>query len=87
MRICDTDYIKMWIEDKQSIIETMVHNMQADIDAGYNPNGECITRQKNEIELYKLDMDMQMKDFSNMDQAKANRWCYYDMIKRGAIEV
>lgn len=84
-RICDRNYITMWIEDKKSILETMIRNMNADLAAGYDPNGNSITQQKRDIKLYEFDMNTQINDFSKMDESKANRWCYYDLVNRGAI--
>lgn len=84
-RICDRNYITMWIEDKKSILETMIRNMNADLAAGYDPNGKSITQQKRDIKLYEFDMNTQINKFANMDEAKANRWCYYDLVNRGAI--
>lgn len=84
-RICDRNYITMWIEDKKSILETMIRNMNADLAAGYDPNGKSITEQQTTIRRYEFDMNEQINAFANMDEVKANRWCYYDLVNRGAI--
>lgn len=78
-------WFEMWIEDKNSIIATMYKNMVADIEAGYDPMGYCIKKQRAEIEAYQNEFDDQIDKFKEMDDAKVNRWCYYDMKKRGAI--
>lgn len=79
------DWFQIWMDDKKSIISTMVKNMNADLNAGYNYFGECIKRQRREIEEYKADFDRQVMNFADMDDGKRNRWCYYDLLRRGAI--
>lgn len=44
------DWFQIWMDDKESIISTMVKNMSADLNAGYNYFGECIKRQRRETE-------------------------------------
>lgn len=78
-------WFEMWFSDKQSLVETMVKNMQADLDAGYNYFGDCIKRQRKEIDEYKAEFDRQVDAFKTMEEKQVERWCYYDMKKRGAI--
>lgn len=78
-------WFEMWFSDKQSLLETMVKNMQADLDAGYNYFGDCIKRQRKEIDEYKAEFDRQVDAFKAMEEKQVERWCYYDMKKRGAI--
>lgn len=84
-RICDTDWLAIWIEDKNCIIDIMISNMQSDLKAGYNPTSKAITDQQKTIELYKFDMNEQIKRFAYMEDSAVNRWCYYDLLARGAI--
>ena len=87
MRITDrNDWFELWYEDKQSMVNVMVQNMTADLKAGYDYFGSSIRRQVEEIEAYKAEFDKQMDEFKGMDEKEVNRWCYYDMKKRGAIE-
>lgn len=81
----DMKWFNLWFNDKQSIIETMVRNMQADLDAGYNPEGHCIRKQRVDIEEYQIKFDRQLDSFKTMDDKAVERWCYYDLKKRGAI--
>lgn len=78
-------WFEMWFEDKKSMVETMLDNMRADLDAGYDPQGHCIRKQRVELEDYVNKFDRQMEQFKTMEDAKVNRWCYYDMKKRGVI--
>ena len=78
-------YFEIWFDDKKSMMETMRRNMQADLDAGYNPTGYCICKQVVELEDYEREFDRQMDAFKNMEDAKVDRWCYYDLKKRGVI--
>ena len=86
-RISDrNDWFEIWCEDKESIIETMVKNMASDLEHGYDYFGKSIREQKEMIECYKSEYDRQLMDFADMDEKKVNRWCFYDLKRRGAIE-
>ncbi len=80
-----TNWFEIWFQDKESMLETMVRNMTADLDAGYNYFGNCIKQQREAIDEYRNQFNRQMDEFKLMDDAKVNRWCYYDMKKRGVI--
>lgn len=87
MRVSDrNDWFELWVSDKQSMINTMVMNMAADLKVGYDYFGNSISRQRAEIEKYKAEFDKQVDEFKTMDENAVNRWCFYDMKKRGAIE-
>lgn len=79
------DWFDLWFEDKQGMIATMTRNMAADLAAGYDYFGNSIAEQRRGIERYKADFDRQMDEFKTMDEAAVNRWCFYDLKKRGAI--
>lgn len=80
-----TNWFEIWFQDKESMLETMVRNMTADLNAGYNYFGNCIKQQREAIDEYRNQFNRQMDEFKLMDDAKVNRWCYYDMKKRGVI--
>ena len=85
MKTTAENWFDVWYDDKESMLATMVRNMTADLAAGYNYFGESIRRQREQIDAYKADFDRQLMEFADMDNAKRNRWCYYDMLRRGAI--
>lgn len=78
-------WFDIWFQDKQGMIETMRRNMVADLDAGYDPNGHSIRKQVVELEDYQHGFDVQLDLFKHMEDSEVNRWCYYDLKKRGAI--
>ena len=80
------DWFDLWFKDKQSMIETMVSNMVADISAGYDFSGKIIQNQIQAINNYKSKFDAEVDSFKAMDEKAVNRWCFYDMKKRGVIE-
>jgi len=80
------DWFELWFEDKTSILNTMVNNMQADLNAGYDYFGTSITKQRQIIDMYKQQFDAELDIFKSMDDKQVNRWCFYDMKKRGSIE-
>lgn len=79
------DWFDLWYEDKQVMIATMTRNMAADLAAGYDYFGNSITGQRREIERYKAQFDAEIDAFKSMDETAVNRWCFYDLKKRGAI--
>lgn len=86
-RVTDSkEWFDMWFEDKKSIIATMYSNMSADLAAGYDYFGKSIQRQKQEIAKYEAEFERQLDKFKSMSDDEVNRWCFYDMKKRGAID-
>ena len=75
----------IWYADKESILSTMVRNMTADLECGYDYFGNCITRQREEIAAYKEKFDAEVMSFAEKSDAERNKWCYYDLLRRGAI--
>ncbi len=87
MRVTDrNDWFDLWFADKQSMVDTMIKNMTSDLAAGYDYFGTSITNQREMIDRYKAQFDAEMDSFKTMDEKQVNRWCYYDMKKRGVIE-
>lgn len=78
---------EMWINDKRSMVETMLRNIAADIAAGYNPVGDCIKNQREELRKYEEQFDRELMALADMTEEKAERWCKYDLIRRGAVEI
>lgn len=78
-------YFEIWYDDALSIITTMQSNLHADLEAGYDPQGHCVRKQIVDIEERQRAFERQMDAFKYMEDAKVNRWCYYDLKKRGAI--
>ena len=78
-------WFDIWFADQQSIIEMTRRNMVADLEAGYNPEGRSILMQKLAILDKEQYLEDKLDEFSNMEDSKVNRWCYYDLKKRGAI--
>lgn len=87
MRVTDRDdWFELWFEDKQSMIDIMVSNMISDLANGYDYFGKSITEQRQMIDDYKKDFDATVEKFKTMTDTEVNRWCFYDLKKRGAIE-
>lgn len=68
------------------MLSTMIRNMSADLDCGYDYFGKSISQQREAIDEYKKEFDREMEQFKTMDEKQVNRWCFYDMKKRGVIE-
>lgn len=77
----------MWIDDKQSMIAIMYGNLHSDLDAGYNPLGDAVKRQLDDIRDYVARYEQELMKLADMDNVHAERWCKFDLIRRGATEV
>lgn len=80
------DYVEMWHDDKNCVIKTMVRNMNADMQAGYNWLGKSIQQQLNDITAYSVNYEREVAILATMTPEAQQRWCKRDLIKRGAIE-
>lgn len=80
------NYFDMWYSDKKNMIAIMYSNLMSDLNAGYNPIGDSIKKQEMMIDEYKKQFEKQLDKFATMTEENVNKWCYYDMVKRGVIE-
>lgn len=80
------DWFEMWDSDKKSILNTMYKNLNADLEAGYNPVGACITMQQAAIQEYINGYHADLDKMVYMSEEETSRFCFYDLKKRGAIE-
>ena len=86
-KVSGDEWFKIWYEDKVSILETMIRNMTADLECGYDYFGKSITEQREAIEVYKEKFDAEVMSFAEKTDEQRNKWCYYDMLRRGVIEI
>lgn len=85
-RITDRDdWVDVWQDDKESMLQTMINNMASDLNAGYDYFGKSIVKQRKAIEAYRKEIDDTFDLFKTMEDKEVNRWCFYDLKKRGAI--
>lgn len=80
------DWFELWQDDRECMLSTMIRNMAADLNAGYDYFGRCIINQREEIENYKKETESAFDLFKAMTEEQVNRWCFYDLKKRGVIE-
>lgn len=86
-RISDSDrWFELWQDDRECMLNTMIRNMTADLNAGYDYFGKCIINQRKEIEDYKKETESAFDLFKSMTEAQVSSWCFYDLKKRGVIE-
>ena len=86
-RVTDSkEWFDMWFDDKKSMLGIMYRNMADDLSAGYDYFGNSIKNQKRDIAEYEEEFDRQLDAFKSMSDQEVNRWCFYDMKKRGVIE-
>lgn len=79
------EWFEIWTGDKESMIDCMIKNMTSDLNAGYDYFGKSIREQQKMIADYKAGYERQMNEFYRMTAEQVDRWCFYDLKKRGAI--
>lgn len=79
------DWFELWRADRESMLDTMIRNMKADLDCGYDYFGKSITRQREDIERFKADFDADLDKIGEMEPNKVQHWCYVRLVKLGAI--
>ena len=79
------NYFELLIEDRNMILNAMIANKDADIQAGYNPYGANIAKQLVNISDFKYSMQKEIEKIGMMDPKKANWYCYTTLVKNGAI--
>lgn len=85
-RISDcSNWFDIWFEDKKAMLEVMLSNMNDDLENGYSYFGKSITEQRRMIDDYNKRFEAEVEKFKEMDEKQVNRWCFYDLKKRGAI--
>lgn len=80
------EWFEIWFSDKKAMISVMYANLAADLNAGYDPFGHSITYQKGMIASYENEFERTLDTFKTMTETEVNRWCFYDMKKRGVID-
>lgn len=84
-------YFELWYMDKKSMLETMHRNMVSDLENGYNPHGNLIMKQLEEIAEYTREFNNQMEMLKSLTlthtERKIENWCKLDLLKRGVIEL
>ena len=79
------DWFELWKADKECMIDTMVRNMVADLDAGYDYFGATIARERAEIEAYKAKYEADLDHIADMEPRRVQHWCYIKLLQAGAI--
>ncbi len=79
------DWLKIWMDDRQGLMDTMARNMASDLAAGYDYFGRCIQKQIADLNAYRAEYDAELMRFAGMTDGEVARWCYFDLLRRGAI--
>ena len=81
------DWLQLWVEDKESLLATMASNVAADLTAGWSVYGEGVQRQLRELSDYRDEYKETLDSFKQLCPEQVARWCFYDLLKQGAIEL
>lgn len=79
------DWFDVWYDDKRSILLTMYENLASDLRAGYKIEGNSVKKQQATIQEYIEDINGCLEWAKETTPNYLNRWCYNDLVKRGAI--
>lgn len=80
------EWFTIWEEDRLWIENIMISNMKSDLDAGYDYFGKAIIEQREMIDNYHKETMAGYELFKTMDDTQVDRWCFYNLKKRGAID-
>lgn len=81
------DWKDIWEKDKISMIKTMRRNLASDIVNGdYDLLSLLIQKQIVQIKEYEYNFIQAKGYLRAMDEYSQNKWCYYDLKKRGVID-
>ena len=80
------DWLEMYVSERESMQNTMIRNMSADLDAGYDYFGKSIKQQRAAIDEFRAKFDAVLDMFKTMTDDAVQHWCFYELKKLGAIE-
>ena len=91
IRMNDSDWINMWLDDKRAILACMADNMSDDLyRGGYNPAGNIIRNELDEMVAYAREVRKITEQWYCADGLRTDHeialWCKRDMKRRGVIE-
>lgn len=78
-------YFQMWQDDARAMLMTMARNLSSDLLAGYNPAGQCIRRQVEDLAAYRVRYERRLEELKMLAGADVEKWCRADLRRRGAI--
>ena len=76
-------YLNLWMDDKQSMINTMIRNMDSDAQAGYSI--AFIKKELKEIQQYITDYESKLDTILKLKDNEIELYCKVDLIASGAI--
>lgn len=80
------DWFELWEGDRRSILATMFANMASDLECGYSTNSNSIKKQRADIDALEKEIADAYESFKSMTETEVNRWCFYELKRKGAIE-
>lgn len=78
-------WFECWYKDCQEILLCMHRNMASDLDNGYNPLGNAIQREKQDISNYEKYISDFMTSLETLDDKASEKRCYHELLRKGAI--
>lgn len=76
----------LWVTDRQDMQKTRIKNVIDDINAGYSPFSNEVTKGIGAVEFYEDEYNRAFIGFSHMSISEIDAWCKKDLKERGAIE-
>lgn len=81
------NWFEIWCDDWESLIYTQSRNVQAELDAGYKWSSRHVQHEVEILNEFDSKYRNQLAKFAEMEEQgrNVNKWCYYDLLRRGAI--
>ena len=80
-----SDWFEIWCEDWEGLITTQSLNIKAELDAGWKWKSDRVQHEVNVLNQFQNTYRLQLGRFAEMEEKQVQRWCYYDLLRRGAI--
>ncbi len=80
-----TDWFDVWCADWEGLIETQARNIQSEIEAGWKYKSARVQNEIRILNEFNGEYKMNLGRFGGMTDEEVNRYCYYDLLRRGAI--
>lgn len=81
-----TDWKTLWLDDRRCILACMCANLESDLSVGYNPVGDSVRMQIEEIAAYRTQTEQVVREWRFKSDDYVQKWCYRDLKKKGVIE-
>lgn len=79
------DWFEVWCEDWEGLLQTQGRIIQSELEAGHSWSSRHVQHEVEILEQWDREYRYNLGRFAEMTEGQVKRWCYFDLLKRGAI--